>query len=210
MQRRIVRALRYACLVGLVSAAWSAAARGQDSAAATLVPGDVVRITVWRQPELSGEFRIMSDGSIGHPLYQAINVRAVPIRALADRVRQFLTTYEQNPQFTLEPLVRVAVGGQVRLPNLYTLPVGTTVSQAVAQAGGATERGNLAHVQLLRDGRTQIIDLSSANPRGNTPGPIRSGDELLVGQRGNPLRDVIGPLASVLGAAAAIIIAARQ
>ena len=171
--------------------------------------GDVVRITVWRQPELSGDFRIMSDGTIGHPLYQAIDVRSVPISGLAARVRQFLTTYEQNPQFTVEPLVRVAVGGQVRLPNLYTLPVGTTVSQAVAQAGGATERGNLAHVQLLRSGRTQIIDLTS--PRaGAGSGPIRSGDELLVGQRGNPLRDVIGPLASVLGAAAAIIIAVRQ
>ena len=209
MQRSILRALCVAALGGVMAASWPAAARCQDSAAAALVPGDVLRITVWRQPELSGEFRIMSDGTIGHPLYQAINVRAVPIAALSGRVRQFLTTYEQNPQFTLEPLVRVAVGGEVRLPNLYTLPVGTTVSQAVAQAGGATERGNLAHVRLLRAGHTRVIDLSSARV-GADAGPIRSGDEVLVGQRGNPLRDVIGPLASVLGAAAAIIIAARQ
>jgi polysaccharide export outer membrane protein len=209
MQRSIVRVLRGVALTGVLTVTWPSVARCQDSAAAVLVPGDVVRITVWRQPELSGEFRIMSDGTIGHPLYQAINVRAVPIADLPARVRQFLTTYEQNPQFTLEPLVRVSVGGQVRLPNLYTLPVGTTVSQAIAQAGGVTERGNPSQVRLLRAGRTQVIDLSSAKA-GAGAGPVRSGDELFVGQRGNPLRDVIGPLASVLGAAAAIIIAARQ
>ncbi len=209
MQQLISRAFRGMALMGALALATPTVARCQDSAAAALVPGDVVRITVWRQPELSGEFRIMADGTIGHPLYQAINVRSVPIAALAARVRQFLTTYEQNPQFTLEPLVRVSVGGEVRQPNLYTLPVGTTVSQAVAQAGGATDRGNLAHVRLLRAGRTQMIDLTSARPAAD-PGAIRSGDEILVGQRGNVLRDVIGPLASVLGAAAAIVVATRQ
>jgi len=199
---------RVLALASVVAVVRAAPAHGQDSAAAVLVPGDVIRITVWRQPELSGEFRIMSNGAIGHPLYQAINVRSMPVPALTERVRQFLATYEQNPQFTLEPLVRVAVGGEVRQPNLYTLPLGTTVSQAVAQAGGATERGNLAHVRLRRGGRTQNLDLIS--PRATDPGPIRSGDEILVGERRNSLRDVIGPLASVLGAAAAIIVATRQ
>lgn len=199
---------RSLALAGVLALAWPASVRCQDSAAAVLVPGDVIRITVWRQPELSGEFRILSNGTIGHPLYQAINVRSVPIAGLTERVRQFLATYEQNPQFTLEPLVRVAVGGEVRVPNLYTLPLGTTVSQAVAQAGGATERGNLGHVRLRRGGHTQTVDLIS--PRATDPGSVRSGDEILVGERHNALRDVIGPLASVLGAAAAIIIATRQ
>jgi polysaccharide export outer membrane protein len=199
---------RSLALAGVLALAWPASVQCQDSAAAVLVPGDVIRITVWRQPELSGEFRILSNGTIGHPLYQAINVRSVPISGLTERVRQFLTTYEQNPQFTLEPLVRVAVGGEVRLPNLYTLPLGTTVSQAVAQAGGATERGNPGHVRIRRGGRTQTVDLVS--PRATDPGAVRSGDEILVGERHNALRDVIGPLASVLGAAAAIIIATRQ
>jgi polysaccharide export outer membrane protein len=208
MPSSIPRALRALVLAGVAACAWPVAGHGQDSAATSLVPGDVVRIIVWRQPELSGEFRIMSDGAIGHPLYQAINVRSIPIPALTARVREFLATYEQNPQFTLEAMVRVAVGGEVRLPNLYTLPLGTTLSQAIAQAGGATERGNLARVRLRRAGRTQTIDLIS--PRGADAGPVRSGDEIAIGRLGNPLRDVIGPLASVLGATAAIIIAMRQ
>ncbi|HEU5051393.1 MAG TPA: polysaccharide biosynthesis/export family protein [Gemmatimonadales bacterium] len=180
----------------------------EPAAGGALMPGDVLRITVWRQPELSGEFRILEDGAVGHPLYQSVNVRNLSLPALTTRVREFLSTYEQNPQFVLEPLLRVAVGGEVRIPNLYMLPVGTTVSQAVAQAGGATESGNLRKVRLLREGSTRMIDLTDA--RSTAAGtPIRSGDELLVGRRGNVLRDFIGPFASILGAAAAIVGATR-
>src|SRR5690606_32761698 len=179
-------------------------ALAQAEAVPSLVPGDVVRITVWRQEELSGEFRIMENGAIGHPLYQSVNVAGRARPALRSRIHDFLTTCEQHPQFVLEPLLRVAVGGEVRIPNLYLLPVGTTVSQAVAQAGGATESGNLGKIRLLRQGSTQRIDLT--DDRGTGGGlPVRSGDEILVGRRGNILRDVIGPFASILGAAAAIV-----
>ena len=50
------------------------AAGQQAPAVFTLKPGDMVRVTVWRKPELSGDFRVLADGSIAHPLYQAINV----------------------------------------------------------------------------------------------------------------------------------------
>lgn len=180
----------------------------EPAAGGALMPGDVLRITVWRQPELSGEFRILADGAIGHPLYQSVNVRSLALPALVVRLREFLSTYEQNPQFVIEPLLKVTVGGQVRSPNLYMLPVGTTIAQAVAQAGGATEAGNLGNVRLLRDGRTQRLDLTDAEAA-TAATPIRSGDELLIGRRSNVLRDVIGPFASILGAAAAIVGATR-
>src|SRR5690606_4103565 len=209
MRRLIPMALRLLLAVA-VSAGLAPvkAAAAQTEAIPSLVPGDVVRITVWRQQELTGEFRIMADGSISHPLYQSVNVLGLSLPALRERVRGFLATYEESPQFVLEPLIRVAVGGEVRIPNLYLLPVGTTVSQAVAQAGGATENGNLGKVRLLRDGRSQSMNVM--DDRGTGGGtPVRSGDEILVGRRSNVLRDVIGPFASILGAAAAIVGATR-
>ena len=200
-------------LVALSAAANPSRAEAQDTGpaaaeASALQPGDVLRITVWRKPELSGEFRIMADGAIGHPLYQALNVRGLPLPALTTRLREFLATYEQNPQVVAEPLLRVAVGGGVHLPNLYLLPAGTTVSQAVAQAGGANETGNLSKVRLLRGGRVENVNLTDTRSA-VAARPVQSGDEILVGQRGNVFRDVIGPFASILAAAAAIVSATQ-
>lgn len=201
--RAILDRLVFAVPVLLLSVAAPSLA-AQTEAPLTLLPGDMLRITVWRQAELSGEFRILADGTIGHPLYQSVNVRSLALPALTTRLREFLSTYEQNPQFVIEPLLRVTVGGQVRSPDLYMLPVGTTLSQAIAQAGGATESGNLGKVRLVREGQAQRINLTDAGSAAAGM-PIRSGDELLVGQRSNVLRDVIGPFASILGAAAAIV-----
>ncbi|MGH7648806.1 MAG: polysaccharide biosynthesis/export family protein, partial [Gemmatimonadaceae bacterium] len=39
-----------------------------------LHPGDEVRITVWRNPELSGDFPIGINGALVHPLYQAVPI----------------------------------------------------------------------------------------------------------------------------------------
>lgn len=209
MRHSISRACRTALLV---AAALTASAAPQDLRAQSptptfaLAPGDVIRITVWRKPEFSGEFRIMADGSIGHPLYQAINVGGVALPSLTNRVREFLSTYEQNPQVILEPLVRVSVSGEVRQPNLLAVPVGTTLAQALAQAGGGTETANLGKVRLVRGSTTRRVDLRSP---GTASMPVESGDQIVVGRRVNIFRDVIGPFASVLAAGAAIVSATR-
>ncbi len=191
-------------------------ASAQDSASAggsayvqSLRPGDVVRITVWRQPELSGEFRITADGTIGHPLYQSVDVRNVTLAEATNRIRQYLTQLTNDPQVVIEPLLSVAVGGEVRQPGLYNLPLGTTVSQAVAQAGGGVDQGALKRVRLIRGTHQELIDLTNTREnRGATP--IRSGDQIFLQRRGNAFRDIIGPVASILGAAAAIVSVARQ
>ena len=125
-----------------------------------LNPGDKVQITVFRMPELSGEFLIASDGTISHPVYQSITVTGVPLDTVQERVRVTLLRLQTHPQFVLQALFRVAVGGEVRQPNLYSLPPETTIAQAVAQAGGVTPDGRLNHIQLMRDGTTYTVDLA--------------------------------------------------
>lgn len=215
MSRRVDLPIAGAVLATIVAClvpAQAAQAQGADSLAAMaalLHPGDIVRITVWRQPELSGEFRVLPDGTIGHPLYQAVSAVNATLPEVRERVRQFLTSLVNDPQVVVEPLLSVAVGGEVRTPGLFTLPLGTTVSQAIAQAGGGGDAGTLKRIRLIRDQREQIIDLTdAAGNRGSMP--VRSGDQIFVSRRGNVFRDVIGPLASVLAAAAAIITVSRQ
>lgn len=168
-----------------------------------LEPGDVVRITVWRKPEFSGEFTIATDGTIRHPLYKEVKISGMSMAAAEERVFTFLTQYEQAPQLVLEPLFRVAVGGEVVSPNLYSLPRETTIAQAVALAGGPTERGRLNRVRILRGGSEVYADLTTPNAEWARQ-QVQSGDQILVSRRRNILAEVIGPLASLAAAAAAI------
>lgn len=169
-----------------------------------LRPGDAVRITVWRKPELSGEFAVAGDGSLTHPLYRALRVTGIPLATAEGRVRTFLQQFETNPEFVIEPLLHVAVGGEVVRPNLYTLRPETSVSDAVAMAGGPTERGRRDRVRLLRDGSESVLDLTRPQP-GVAATPIRSGDQILVDRKRALFRETLGPIITVAGATAAIL-----
>jgi polysaccharide export outer membrane protein len=172
--------------------------------ATMLAPGDAVRITVWQQPDFSGEFVVAPDNSVAHPLYRSLKLGGVPLSQLDERVREFLERYEATPHFVVEPLFRIAVGGEVRQPSVYTVRPGTTIAQSVALAGGPTEQGRRDRVVLVRYGREMVVDLTRPDT-GLAPSPIRSGDEVLVPRQRHLFRELIGPAFTVLGATAAVI-----
>lgn len=180
-----------------------------SAAPAGLNPGDQVRIVVWRNPELSGDFAIAANGTIMHPLYREVQVTGIPLTAVEDRLRTFLTRYTTNPQFVIQPLVKVIVGGEVRTPNVLSVPPETTVSQAVVLAGGPTDRGRLDRVRLLREGQEIALDLSRANSDAASL-QIRSGDQILVARSTNAFRDYFGPAASAIAAVAGIVNIVRR
>jgi polysaccharide export outer membrane protein len=169
-----------------------------------LSPGDQIRIAVWRNTELSGDFTIGANGTITHPLYREVQVTGIPLAEVEDRLRTFLTRYTTNPQFVIQPLVKVIVGGEVRSPNVLSVPPETTVAQAVALAGGPTERGALDRVRLIREGQDITVDLSKADSQAAAL-QIRSGDQILVTRTSNFLRDYFGPTASAIAAVAAVV-----
>jgi protein involved in polysaccharide export with SLBB domain len=178
---------------------------------AILRVGDALRINAWRQPELSGEFVIAADSTLMHPVYQGVKVAGAPISAVKERLRSVLTTYEQDVQLVIEPLFAVTVAGEVRQPNLYRLPQGTTVAQAIALAGGPTDLGRLDKVRVIRRDGAMTINLGSGYSRYEAL-TITSGDQILVTRRSgfNLLRDVMYPLASLTAAVAAVLAYSRQ
>jgi protein involved in polysaccharide export with SLBB domain len=169
-----------------------------------LTPGDVVRITVWRKPELSGEFVVTSQGYVAHPLYREVQVAGVSLGVAEARLRTFLEKYEANPQFVIEPLLRIAVGGEVRQPNLYTVRPETSVSQAVALAGGPTERARRDQLRLVRDNREVTVDLRRVDASGAGM-RVHSGDQILVERDRAVFREVVAPVIGLAGAVAAIV-----
>ena len=196
-----------ALLLGLGGAMGAARAQSTSPPTASvnsaLNPGDVVRITVWRKPELSGDFVIAGDGTVSHPLYRTVRVTGISLSAVDARLREFLATLEANPQFVVEPLLRVAVAGEVRQPNLYNLRPETSLTQAVAIAGGTTERGRRDRVVLVRESREMTVDLRRPDQSGAGM-LIQSGDQIVV-EHQRSVWDAVGPIVSILGATAAIV-----
>jgi polysaccharide export outer membrane protein len=169
-----------------------------------LAPGDQIRITVYRNPEMSCDCTVAGNGTIIHPLYREIQVIGVPLATVEDRIRTFLTRYVQNPQFVIQPLVKIVVGGEVRTPNIYSVPPETTIAQAIAIAGGPTERGMLNEVKIIRDRQEIKMDVSRPDSDAGVL-QIRSGDQILIGRRGRSALEYIAPITSSIAATAAIV-----
>ena len=191
-------------ILALALLALAPALSGQTAAdPPVLSPGDQVRIVVWENAGMSGEFEVSADGTIAHPLYREVRVAGLPLPEVEAGVRRVVQTFEENPQLLVEPLFRVSVTGEVRQPNVWVLRPEATLLQAIARSGGPTERGRLDRVHLVRGGREQVLDLSRPE-LGHGRLPVRSGDQLSVERRNNVFRDYLGPAASLVAAAAAV------
>jgi polysaccharide export outer membrane protein len=195
------RILFFLALLAAFAPPAPAAAQSAATDSAYLRPGDVIRLAVFRQPDFSGEFPVSPEGTIQHPLLAEVSVVGVPRSVIRERLRVALSRYERDPSFVFSFLYRVAVGGEVRLPNLYTVIPETTIGQAVATAGGLTEYGRLDRVVVVRGG--QELTLNLRDP-GEAETRVRSGDLIRVTRRSNVFRDVIGPLAAIVGAVGAV------
>jgi len=171
-----------------------------DTSQTVLEPGDLLRLAVWHQPDMTGEFVIGPDGSITHPLFRELKVAGIPLAEVDARIRAFLARTETNPTFVALPLLRVIVGGEVRQPNVLTLPPRTTVAQAIGLAGGPSDRAKLERVRLLRRGGAVLeLDLTRPDDMSRRV-EIRSGDQIIVPRRRNFLQEYLAPTASVIAA----------
>ena len=194
-------------LIAAVVSVPAAAQEGRQSSQAVLTPGDSVRIVVWRKPEFSGDFVIAPDGSITHPLFRSVKVGGVPYATAEANLRKFLGQFEANPEFVMEPLVRVAVSGEVTRPQVFAVRPETSIGEAVARAGGSTEKGASNRVRVLRleGGRQQelVVDLTDPATGAGTI-PVRSGDQIVVDQRRSFFRDFLVPALGIIGSVASI------
>ena len=180
----------------------------RDSSA-VLHPGDSVKVVVWRNAELSGAFLVAEDGTIRHPLYQAVHVAGIPIDSVNARLGEFLAQFTTNPQFVVEPEFHIVVRGEVRNPALYTVPLETTLGGAIAVAGGPTESAQLRKVTLVRDQHSYRLDLSDPAAAW-TATPIRSGDQIIIGRKSNLFFGTILPLVTASAAVASLISVLRH
>lgn len=200
------RTLRRSLLAAMLLGTSATAAGGQvvSQTDPVLNPGDALRVLVWRNAELSGEFDVAADGTLFHPYYSSVVVAGIPMSEARAKLQTVIFDQVQTGAlFTLQPLLRIAVEGEVAQPTLYRHPPETTVDQAIALAGGATELGLVDRVRLIRQGAVTTIDLRDPTAAAGRI-PIQSGDRIVVDRRGTTFREYLLPTLSVIGTIASL------
>lgn len=137
--------------------------------------GDKLRITVYNEPSLSGEYAVSSAGEVAFPL---IGMVPADGRTVQD-ITQLLTTrisdgYMKDPKVSVEVLNYrpYYILGEVQRPGQYPYVAGMSVEQAVAAAGGFSYRANPKKVNLRRtpDPAEKSVQLRSGEVVAVMPG----------------------------------------
>lgn len=148
-----------------------------------LGPGDKLRITVFGEETLTGEYRVTGAGDVSFPLVGNIKVDGRTIEDLqTDLTAKLGNGYLEDPRVSAEIIDYrpYYILGEVTRPGQYDFSVGLTIEQAVAAAGGFTYRANDKRVFLKRATQTResIVDLD-----GRSAFLVRPGDTIRVGER---------------------------
>jgi polysaccharide export outer membrane protein len=116
--------------------------------------GDKVRVTVFDEPNLTGDYQVGLDGSLQLPLIGRIAASGMTSTALSDAIAGALKGggYVLNPRVAIELTEHqpIFVLGEVKTPGQYAYVSNMTLDQAVALAGGFTPRANKGIVVLRR------------------------------------------------------------
>lgn len=173
-----------------------------QSSGEALRPGDMLRLRIYQEPDLSGEFQVDEHGTITLPRLGDIRITAWQPDSIRPRLTRQFSEYLRDPVVEVTILRRVAIYGAVLKPGLYPVDPTMTVQEALALAGGAAPDGKRDRVELLRGDNRIDTDLSLSTTIDQVR--LRSGDQLFVPQRSWLSRNtwLVG---SLLGATATIV-----
>jgi polysaccharide export outer membrane protein len=143
--------------------------------------GDKVRVTVYREEGLSGEFQVNPAGSISLPLIGAVAVSGHTTDAVEQRISEQLADgYVNDPRVNVEliTLRPYYILGEVNKPGRYEYSSGLTAMNAIATAEGFTTRSEKRVVYIREAG-------SEGEQRYQLTSDLRvwPGDTLRVGER---------------------------
>lgn len=143
--------------------------------------GDRLRVIVFGQTDLSGEYAVDGAGQISIPLVAAIQARGLTTDELEQSVVAILSqTLLRNPSVSVEVLVfrPFFILGEVTNAGQYPFVAGMTVKTGVAIAGGYTHRANTDVVRITRNLGDRIIEIGV-----NTNTAVLPGDTIFVRER---------------------------
>ncbi|MEE2024492.1 MULTISPECIES: polysaccharide biosynthesis/export family protein [Alkalimonas] len=145
-----------------------------------LGPGDHIDIRVHGQDDLALSVQLTDSGTINYPFLGTIQLAGLTLK----EVEQLLHNGLQG-DYLVSPSVYVGITeyrpfyihGEVRRPGGYPYQPGMTVNQAIALAGGLTERASRDRIQISREGQKNEPEQANVNSR------VFAGDTITISQR---------------------------
>ena len=154
-------------------------------------PQDVLRIDVWKEPEITRNgLPVRPDGKISLPLLNDVQAAGLSPLELSNVISEALKKFMNNPQVTVTVLDinsrRVYVTGEVSRPGTFPLLPNMTVLQALTTAGSFTQFARTKNTYVLRNEGGKQVKLPFNYKeviKGNHPEQnieLRSGDTIVV------------------------------
>lgn len=143
-----------------------------------LGPGDKLRITVFGEDDLSGEFEVDGAGRMSFPLVGEVVAGGRTVRQFVTDLQSSLNSYLRDPRVSAEVTNYrpFTILGEVQEPGSYPYKNGMSVLEAVGLAGGFTYRADEDEVEVKRNN-------TSADYPADETTKILPGDVIRVGER---------------------------
>jgi len=153
---------------------------------------DMFDVRVYGEPDLSGSYRVATDGTIDFPLAGRIPVAGLRTGEIQARLKERLKEgYIKNPQITVLMKEwnsrKISVLGQVQHPGSVAYHPHMTIVDAIALAGGFTGIAAKNSVSLRRESggkvESHIYRVADITEGRSTNIPVLPGDVLVVEER---------------------------
>ena len=181
--------------------------------------GDEIATSVWKEPDLATQQRVLGDGTISPPLLRVTPVVGLTVDELQSRLERAYKEYLVDPKVSVKVVAihsdRAFVLGEVRMPQAVPLVGPTSLLQGIALAGGfAEEFAEKRYVHLIRrlpDGSPGVerIDTRAILEGRAADVPLHRGDVVFVPARGvtewaRTVGQALSPLGTAVGTAGAV------
>jgi len=145
-----------------------------------LGPGDHLRISVFGEADLTGEFVVSTNGAIAYPLVGDYPAQGKTVSEFTDGLRTALMRYVLHPDISVEVMNYrpFFILGEVQKPGTYPYSAGLNVMNAVATAGGFSYRADTRHVFIKHNDEVA----ERAYPLTSTT-PVLPGDTVRIPER---------------------------
>lgn len=141
----------------------------------TLGSGDKVRVNVFGQADLQGEYVIDGAGFVQLPLIGQTKAAGITVAEFQKQVTEKLGNgYLINPNVDVEVVAYrpFYIIGEVRTPGQYSYVNGMSVLNAVALAGGYSDRADKSEIYIRRNGASKEVEYPADETTKVSPGDI--------------------------------------
>ena len=133
----------------------AAAANGAAGSSYIIGASDVLTVTVWKEPTLSGPMLVRPDGMISLALLGDVQASGLTPPDLANQITQKLKKYIQDPKVSVVVTAinskMVFLIGEVNKKGPVPMTSGMTLLEAISSANGLTDFANAKNIYVLRN-----------------------------------------------------------